>query len=136
MPSCGWTGRGCSRIPSGTGHIPAIRPGGKLTPTAGANSRMARTRRHALLLPILALAALAPSPGPACAAAPLAQERPEPPRRSCAGGQETVAFGRLLIHYGMQTLQYGIGIVLVFLGLVVTALGYMLLAIELLLCWS
>ncbi|WP_338662309.1 hypothetical protein VQH23_19100 [Pararoseomonas sp. SCSIO 73927] len=99
---------------------------------------MTRTRRNALVLPILALAALGPAPGPACAAtgAPLAQDRPEPPRRSCAGGRETVAFGRLLIHYGLQTLQYGIGIVLVFLGLVVAALGYLLLFIELILCWS
>ncbi|MFC7737351.1 hypothetical protein ACFQX4_16210 [Roseomonas sp. GCM10028921] len=74
----------------------------------------------------------------ACAAslAPVtAQARPEPPPRSCGGGRETLAFGRMLVDRGVETLRYGIGVVLIFLGLVVMALGYLLLLIELLLCW-
>ncbi len=65
---------------------------------------------------------------------PAAQSRPEPPRRSCAGGAETLAFGRMLIDWGVRTLSYGFGIVLVFLGLVVMALGYLLLLFDLLFC--
>ncbi|MBP0445206.1 hypothetical protein J8J14_10480 [Roseomonas sp. SSH11] len=87
-----------------------------------------------LVLPLLLFAAAGEAPAPACAA-PLVQMRPEPPKRSCYGGRETVAFGRMLLDYGMDTLRYGVGIVLVFLGLVVIALGYLLMLIDLLLCW-
>ena len=86
------------------------------------------------MVPLLLLSVVGEGPSPACAA-PAAQVRPDPPRRSCAGGQETVAFGRMLLDYGIQTLKYGIGIVLVFLGLVVMALGYLLMLIDLLFCW-
>ncbi|MBI0537321.1 hypothetical protein D9599_17285 [Roseomonas sp. KE2513] len=87
---------------------------------------------RALALPLL----LVPPTGavPACGA-PVAQSRPEPPRRSCYGGAETVAFGRLLVDYGIATLRFGVGIVLIFLGLVVMALGYLLMLVDLLLCW-
>ncbi|MBB5695599.1 hypothetical protein [Muricoccus pecuniae] len=91
-----------------------------------------------LLLPLLLLGA-GEGGAPAACAAPLArpivQARPEPPPRSCGGGRETLAFGRLLVDYGVETLRYGIGIVLIFLGLVVMALGYLLLLIEIFLCW-
>lgn len=89
-------------------------------------------RRAALAAPLLALPFLpVPAGGavPGCAAA--AQDRPS---RSCFGGRDVVAFGRLLLRYGVDTLEYGIGIVLVFLGLVLTALGYLLMLLELILC--
>ena len=88
----------------------------------------------ARLLLAVPLLLLAPGQGPACAA-PAAQVQPEPPRRGCYGGRETVAFGRLLVDYGLETLRYGIGVVLIFLGLVVMALGYLLLLLDFLLCW-
>jgi hypothetical protein len=91
--------------------------------------------RCILVLPLLLLAGAGEVPAAACAA-PIAQTRPEPPRRSCYGGQETVAFGRLLLDYGVATLRYGIGIVLIFLGLVVIALGYLLMLVDLLFCWG
>ena len=86
-----------------------------------------------VVLPLL-LAGAGGASLPACAA-PLAQAQPEPPRPSCQGGRDTVAFGRMLVQYGVDTLRYGIGIVLIFLGLVVMALGYLLMLIDLLFCW-
>jgi hypothetical protein len=93
-----------------------------------------RAGLRALAVPLLLLAAVGEGPSPACAA-PVEQSQPDRPRRSCAGGRETVAFGRLLVDYGLATLQYGIGIVLIFLGLIVMALGYLLMLIDLLFCW-
>jgi hypothetical protein len=93
---------------------------------------------RALAAPLLLLAMVGQGPSPACArseATPLVQSRPDQPRRSCAGGRDTVAFGRLLLDYGVATLKYGVGIVLIFLGLVVMALGYLLMLIDLLFCW-
>ncbi|HEY8611602.1 MAG TPA: hypothetical protein VIL69_09985 [Roseomonas sp.] len=87
-----------------------------------------------LAMPLALLGAMGGGPAPACAAS-VAQSRPEPPRRSCYGGRETVAFGQLLVDYGIATLRYGIGIVLIFLGLVVMALGYLLMLMDLLFCW-
>ena len=97
---------------------------------------MPRCLAPALRVLALPLLLLPPPAGaaPACGA-PVAQSRPEPPRRSCYGGADTVAFGRLLIDYGIATLRYGVGIVLIFLGLVVMALGYLLMLVDLLLCW-
>lgn len=96
---------------------------------------------RALRVLALPLLLLPPAAGvPACAASPAwsvqAPARPEPPRRSCYGGRDTVAFGRLLVDYGVATLRYGVGLVLIFLGLVVMALGYLLMLVDLLLCWG
>jgi len=92
-------------------------------------------RAAPLLVPLLLLAGPAPAPACVAVARPVAQSRPEPPRRSCTGGAETVAFGRMLLDLGVRTLGYGVGILLVFLGLVVMAMGYLLVLIDLLVCW-
>ena len=85
----------------------------------------------------LALLLLSSTAGAAPACDPqVVQAQAETPRRSCYGGRDTVAFGRLLLDYGVATLKYGIGIVLIFLGLVVMALGYLLMLVDLLFCWA